>query len=226
MFNHARGYYKVDNGIIEVDRYYVLSLKNPRKPVLLRFSCRDKLLAMMYIMSKPHPELFEVISGEEALYRGIKISNRGLKKNLLPEKYHYPPGCNTWQKKKQHRTNYRDDIRRAFESINTIKQFTISYKSRSYCIFELTISNAFKYLNQYTGMKWKHFISHVDNKPQKLPKGTILIKSYRVNMVMVDTYMKGKGINIFKTNPTHGRVTKLESGSIVANKKKPKQLLY
>lgn len=222
MFNSAPGYYRVKMGI-EIDRYYVLSLKNLRKPVLLRFSCKTAFLAKRYIILKTNPALHEVIKGEDALIRGIKLSKKRMGKNQFPEKYCYPKGCVDWKKKKQHRTNYREHLRRAFNKNNPLRLFTIFYKTKTYSLFHFTISKAFEYFNKITGMTWKHFIENVSNK---FDKKAIHIKTREVNMLMIAEFMKinyGKSLTPLNT---WGKISTIESMYIEINKPKPKELKW
>lgn len=225
MFNKIPGYYKVEGNCIEIDKYYILSIKNPRKLVLLRLSCKTPLLAKRYIILRPYPENFEVISGEKALELGIKLSKKGITNKDFPTKYSYPKHCTTWQKRKQHRTNFRDDVRKVLTSENCLKQFTIFYRNTTYTIFDFTISSAFNFLAKKTGMTWKHFVTKVSTKPRRITDSVFLIKTHKVNLVMINTFnLKHHGfrINNFRGS---GKISQLEKPLLQLYKAKPKSLL-
>lgn len=222
MFNKVPGYYRVKMGI-EVNRYYVLSFKNLRKPVLLRFSCKTSFLAKRYIILKINPAFHEVIKGDEALERGIRLSKKRMGKNQYPEKYFYPANCVDWKKKKQHRTNHREHLRRAFNKYNPLKQFTIFYKTKTYTLFHFTIGKAFHYFNKVTGMSWKHFIENVTHERNQ---EAIHIKTREVNLLQIAQFNKiNHGTNSTPPN-TWGKVSNIDSMYLTINKPKPKELKW
>jgi hypothetical protein len=225
MFNHAPGYFKVERESIEEDKFYVLCLKNLRKPHLLRFSCRTSFLAKRYIMLKPHPEWFEVIKGEEALYRGIKMTSKRLKVNEYPEKYLYPVTCTTWQKKKQHRTNIREKVRRIEHKSLPLVQYTISYRWNKYTIFEYVLSRAFKLLNKRTGISWGFFIREVSTTPTKVTKGITFLKTINVNIIAINQFTKKHHGHRINHTPSKSKISGLESPYLSIGRAKPKRIL-
>jgi len=228
MFNHAKGYFKITHQAVEVDKYYVLSFINFRKPMLLRFSCKTRFLANQYIILKLNPSFAEVIKGSDALERGLKISKKRLKRSHFPEKYCYPADCVTWQKKKQHRTKQRERVRNIMKSQNKLKQFTILYKLKTYTIFEFTIDRAFKHLSENTGMTWAHFISKVTNEPLDVTKDMVYIRTRTVTSAMINHFFAlhhGKG-KVIRVAPKIGQLHNYETGYLAIHKPKKHQLTF
>jgi hypothetical protein len=229
MYKHAQGYFKVNGENIEMDKFYVLSLVNLRKPYLLRFSCKTRELANRYIILKTGAIFYEVIKGEEALERGIPLSKKKITQDMFPEKYAYPKECNTWRKKKRYRNNFRAFLRKSLNSANCLKQFTISYRSKQYGLFAYTTLKAFNLLTESSGMTWKHFIKNVDSKPQQIPKETLYIRNPGINIPMINQFYErhfGKKHPKLKYPSSIGTMAKFESTLLSIERKKPKSLLF
>lgn len=228
MFNQAKGYYKVTLQGIEVNRYYVLCLKNLRKPYLLRFSCQTAMLAKTYIMLKTDAKNHEVIKGDQALERGLKISKKKLLRTKYPVKYCYPISADTRKKRKQHRTRFRAELRKTFESVNTLKQFTIRYRGKTYTLFEYTILKAYNYLRRYTDMTWKHFITKVDNEPTIVTKEMLFIRTYKPNVAIINQFLtKHHGKHaVLKHFASFGKVANFESAYLSVQGPKPQRLIF
>ena len=224
MFRYAKGYHRTWTRIIKPNRYYVLCLFKIRKPYLLRLECETKYLAKRYIILKTNPVWHEVISGKEAIKLGFKITTKKVGRKASPEKYNYPPGCTTWQKKKQHRTNYRAAELKAFNKFDTLSQFTVLYRGKTYTAYEYTITKAFKAIEKYSSMTWNHFIKHVSNKPYKITKKTIFIRT--INIIHINQFNKYHNGSRIKYPPNRGKVWPFESSYFSTQRPKPKRLLF
>lgn len=226
MLNGIKGYYPVVGRAIEVDKYYILNLSNLRKPCLLRLACDNEKLALKYIMLHTSMVNYEAISGEEALDRGLKVTKKGLTRATMPTKYCYPKNFTTYAKRKQHRNKFRRDMAKMENSALPLRQFTISYRSKVYTIFEYATLSAYNHLKKNSGMTWGHFIKNVSNKPTAITKDMVYIKS-RINMVMASKFLRKNGItkSIFKKVPNIGKIANYETAYIHSVKNKPKKLL-
>lgn len=224
MYNGIPGYYNAYKQMVEPDKYYVLSLKNLRKPVLLRFSCKTRLLAKQYIFTYSHPEIYEIIKGEQALERNIPLSRKTVGKKP-PCKYQYPPNINTWSKRKQFRTGYRDRLRKAFKDMNNLKQFTIKYRGITYCTYALTFEKAYSVMKKATKMKWEHFIKKLNITPQIILPKTIYIKPQNITLIAINQFNKINHVHQYDHSPTRGKISRLSRGSVSLQKHKPKSLL-
>lgn len=223
MPQFATGYYKIHKQGIEIDKYYVLSLKNLRKPSLLRFSCKTSMLAKRYIMTYPNPELFEIIKGDMALERNIPLSRKTVGKNL-PCKYSYPPHVSDKKKRKQYRTGYRDRLRKAYIASKELRQFTIRYKGITYTTFNFTFEKAIMMLNKECKIKWDFFIRKVDMKPQPT-KGLFFIKPYYISFESINQFQKLNNVHTSKHTPTRGTISRLTRSFLQVQKPKPQSLL-
>ena len=110
-------------------------------------------------------------------------------------------------------------------SVNCIKQFTINYRSKTYTIFEFTISAAFKHLNKHSGMQWPHFIRYVSNKPQKVTKDMVFIKTRKVNIIMINKFNKLNHVPGIKYHSSIGKVAGIESPYLSVKGPKPQRLI-
>lgn len=226
MLNGIKGYYPVVGRAIEVDKYYILNLSNLRKPCLLRLACDSKALAFKYIMLHTSMVNYEVVHGEDALDRGLKVTKKGLNRSTMPTKYCYPKNFTTPAKRKQHRNKFRRDMEKITNSPLSLKQFTIRYRSKTYTLFDYATSSAYNHLKRHSGMTWLHFIKNVSNKPMMVEEDMVYIKT-RINIVMASKFLKQNGIkgSIFKRIPSIGKIVNYESAYIHSVKKKPKKLL-
>lgn len=226
MLNGIKGYHPVIGRAIEIDKYYILNLTNLRKPCLLRLACDSSKLAFKYIMLHTPMVNYEVISGEDALERGLKVTKVGLTRATMPTKYCYPRNFTTYAKRKQHRNKFRRDMAKMENSSLPLKQFTISYRGKIYTIFEYAILSAYTHLKRNSGMTWSHFIKNVSNKPTKITRDMVYIKS-RINVVMASKFLEKNGItkSIFKKAPSIGKIANYESAYLHSVRKKPKKLL-
>ncbi len=223
-FNN-KGYYRVPGHTIYPDKFYILSFKDLRKPVLLRLACDNRFLAKRYILLNTRAEHFEVIKGEYAIERNIQLSNRVLIRSQLPTRHAYPKGLSK-KKKKQYRTGFRKRLRKFFSSSNSLKQFVVHHSNKTYCVYDFTTMSAFNQVNKVTNISWNLFIKKVSNKPQKLQKNWVFIKPQHITLIIINQFNKTHKLNGTKYHPTYGKVSRLEGIYISLQKQKPKQLLF
>jgi len=224
MYLGNRGYYEIKARVIKPHRYYILCLLKIRKPYLLRLECENARLAKRYIILKTNPVWHEVISGADALNLGFYITGKKIGKDARPEKYNYPENCKTWQKKKQYRTNYRKFELRAFHKFDTLSQFTVRYRGKTYTAYHYTITKAFKAIQKYSGITWNHFKKVVNNKPYKIKKRTIFIRTINlIDIIQFNKHHYGSGI---KYPPNRATLRGFESALFSDKRPKPHRLLF
>lgn len=225
-YNNIKGYFRATDGVIIPERYYILSFSNFRKPVLLRLACSTQFMAKRYIIMKTNPIIHEIISGEDAIEMNMRfVSKKFMDNTKRPEKYDYPKGSD-WRKKKQHRTKFREIMRKYYSSPLALKQFTIRYRGKIYTTFDFSTLKAFNLLAKHTGMKWKHFVKRVDNGAQAVTKNMIFIKPRSVNIIIINQFNLQNHVQRLKYPPSIGEISKFQRGSLSVQRKKPKRLLF
>lgn len=223
MYNRLKGYHKVEKRTILPNKYYVMCLKNLRKPYLLRFCCDTPFLAKKYIVTYPSQWVHEVIKGDKALERGVKLTRVLLESTKEPCKYVYPPHIVGIKAKKQARCAIRLRLYGFEKNIRGLKQFTIKSKGITYTTHYRTYSGAYHTLFKYCNLSWDHFIKNVKTKPQYISKNTIFIKSFNVGFTLIQEFNKLHGIKQVK-RPTHGTIAKIDERYFILQGAKPKSL--
>lgn len=226
MYHAVKGYYPVKNGMIEQDKFYVLCLKNLRKPYLLRFSCKSEFLAKRYILSNPDIYQHEVIKGEQALDRGIFVSRKPVTKKKFPCQYSYPPHITSPSRRQQFRTAYRSRMRKASSKVANLKQFTLKHKGKLYVTYHYSYEKAFKHLRKVTNITWNYFTKKVSIRPQYVKGRYRLVKAPFITLIMINQFNNNHAIRKIYNPRLSGKVSRLEIQLLQNNKPKPKALVF
>lgn len=224
MPTYPDGYYPTRERVINPNLWYILNLENIRYPKIWPLACKNKFLAHRQILLKLNPIFNESIKGSKVIKMDFYIKEKYISRKFFPVKYDYPSSCDTIQKRKSYRTHERERILQTFnKSHNTLKQFTLKYKGKTYSVHHFTIFKAFNALNKASGMGWKHFIKKVSNKPQEITPWMIFVK--RVNITTINQFNKVYGIDLINRAPNVGKVSNSEKPFLSTQKQKPYDLL-
>lgn len=222
MYRGAKGYYKVVNNLIEESKFYVLSIKDLRKPYLLRLSCGTAFLAKKYIINKQDPIFFEVIKGDKALNRGIPFHTKPLSRaNDIPVTYNYPPDCITPYQRRQFRKAHRNRVRDYYKRALILKQYNLYHNGKWYTLFAYTSSSAIKQYKKLFNLSEKVILRRMNNRVKEITSKVRFIKTYGVGLVAINGYYKSRGFKPVKREPFNKFMNRRDKAYYSVLKPKP-----